>query len=140
MASSLVGLEKLNKRLDAIPRRVRDEVHDELEDIGKDLKEASQGVVPYDQGDLRDAAYSRPSKHENGASVEVGYEGLPYIIVQHEGGWRNLVAWGREMGPTRIRNYTTPGTGPKFLEAPFAERKAQYKVRIRNAAIRGLGE
>lgn len=34
--------------------------------------------------------------------------------------------------------FTTPGTGPKFLEGPFLERRAQYAKRMKDAAREGL--
>lgn len=107
-----------------------------MEDIGKDLKEASQAVVPYKLGDLRDAAYHEVSGGDE-PELEVGYRGLPYIWVQHEGGWINHM--GRN-GPVRIENYTTPGTGAKYLETPFAERKEGYAHDLANAVVKPLKE
>ena len=105
-----------------------------MEEVGSDLKAASQAVVPYEQGDLRDAAYSSVSGGDD-PELEVGYSGLPYIWVQHEGGWISFMGTGE---PKRIEHWTTPGTGPKFLEGPFAERKEQYATDIAEAVIEPL--
>lgn len=142
MSMSLEGADRLQRKLDALPDNVNDEVYDEIRDFGDDVKDRSKERAPYRPGDsdhLRDHAYSHPSKTPNGAECEIGYDGpQDYLMVQHEGGWLDLVAWGVHYGPTRIENYTTPGTGPKFLEAPFAEMKPEGRARITGAAKRGL--
>lgn len=133
------GIDKLVSRFDTLPRHIGSEVTDELQDIGDDLKDASQAVAPYAPGDsehLRDKAYSHVDSTANGATLEVGYDGPQgYLLVQHEGGWKN---YRGQYGPLRISDYTTPGTGPKFLEKPWLAMKPRAIQRVRDAVQRGM--
>lgn len=139
MSIRVEGVDRLTRKLDAMPQRTIDSVYDEMEDIGEDLKAVSQQRAPMLTGELRAQAYVTSSRGVNSASVEVGYDGPEgYLIPMHEGGWRNLRAWGNDYGPTRIEKWTTPGSGPKFIEGPFAETLAVNRRRIRNAVRRGL--
>ncbi len=139
MGFKVEGIERLVRRLEATPARVNARMADELEDVGADLKAVSQSRAPMLTGELRAQAYSEVYKSPGGASVEVGYDGPPeYLLVQHEGGWKNLKAWGNSYGPTRIENYTTPGTSSKFLENPWTEGLPSYKRRVREAVRKGL--
>lgn len=137
MAARVEGVSKLISRFASTPKRVDASVTEELRDIGDDLLDESQERAPYEEGDLRGAAYRDVRNRAGGAVLEAGYAGLPYIIVQHEGGWLNHM--GRN-GPVEIKNYTTPGTGSKFLEGPFAKNLARYKEQVRRAMRKGLRE
>jgi hypothetical protein len=130
------GVERLVAKLDRITPSVYDELGDELDSIGSDLKAKSVSVAPFREGDLRESAYHNLHASYPDLEMTVGYDGPPdYLLVQHEGGWENFMG---EYGPKRIENYTTPGTGPKFLENPWTQNKAQYKRRSQQAARRGL--
>ena len=136
------GDARLERRLTTMPTRVLDEVEDEIKQIGEDLKRESVALAPFRPNEdenpqhLRMQAYTDPSRTNNSVHNEIGYDGpQDYLLVQHEGGWLN---YRGEYGPKRIENYTTPGTGPKFLESPFAENKDNYKRRLRAAAKRGM--
>lgn len=131
MGVRVEGADRLIHKFQRAPALAKFAIVSELHDVGKDLKEKSQAVAPLDEGDLRDHAYSRPA--EGGLGTEVGYEGLPYIIPQHEGGWRNHMG---KNGPVEIQNYTTPGTQSKFLEAPWLENKERYIKAVKDAARR----
>lgn len=146
------GAYRVASKLERIDLNVKLSTRAEMHDIGDDLKNESQRLAPYrpghseDEGEggdnmhLREHAYSDVSKvGPDITELEVGYEGPPgYLLVQHEGGWRNLRAWGRDYGPTQIRNYTTSGTRSKFLEAPWVASLPSNKGRIRGAVRRGL--
>jgi hypothetical protein len=139
MSIEVDGIGSLVSRLGDIPDDVADELRPTLRRIGSDLHRKSLTVAPFLEGDLRAAGFADPIGGGHTPGVEVGYNGpRDYLAVQHEGGWRNLIAWGREMGPTRIENYTTPGTGPKFLERPWLENKGRYSEALQDAARRGL--
>ncbi len=135
----LEGVDRLTRKLNASPARVERRAKDTLSDVGADLKGRSQSVAPYRPGEsdhLRDHAFSEVSSGRGGPELQVGYEGpQDYLLVQHEGGWLNFM--GTE-GPKRIENYTTPGTGPKFLETPYLENKNRYKREIADAVRRAL--
>ncbi len=137
MGFRVEGIERLVRRLEATPARVNARMADELEDIGANLKAVSQSRAPMLTGELRAQAYSEVYKSPTGASVEVGYDGPPdYLLVQHEGGWRRHPSSGE---PTRIENYSTPGTSSKFLERPWLESLPTNKRRVREAVRKGLG-
>ncbi|MDP9488510.1 MAG: minor capsid protein [Actinomycetota bacterium] len=136
MSISTDGFDRLAARFVSAANAAPKAGASAMEEVGKDLKAASRAVVPYEQGDLRDAAYSSVSGGDD-PELEVGYSGLPYIWVQHEGGWINHM--GRN-GPVRIENYTTPGTGAKYLEGPWAENKERYAEEIAEAVVRPLKE
>lgn len=134
MAARVEGVERFSARLANTPRRVNSEVVDTMRKIGADLQGKSQRAAPVDEGALRASAYNRLSSTPNGAELEVGFEGLPYIIVQHEGGWLNFMG---NQGPKKIQEYHRGG-GSKFLEGPFAENLPGYKARVRDAMRKGL--
>ncbi len=133
------GVGKLTAKLSAMPPRTQKRVKVELGEVGKDLKGKSQSLAPYRPGEkehLRDKAFSEVSKGTGGPSLEVGYDGPNgYLFVQHEGMWLNYMG---NRGPKRIRNYTTPGTGAKFLERPWLAGKRAYVEGIKEAAREGM--
>jgi hypothetical protein len=136
MGFGVEGVDRLVGKLEAMPARVKFSVVSELDDIGKDLKADSQAVAPFEEGDLRAQAYSGVFESGDDPYLEMGYDGpRDYLLVQHEGGWRNFMG---QYGPKRIENYTTPGTGPKFLERPWLENKPRYKVAVKDAVRKGL--
>lgn len=134
MAVRVEGADLLARKFSEKPPKIDAAVQAEFRRAGLDLQGKAQSAAPLDQGDLRGSAFTRDA-NLGVPGVEVGFEGLPYIIVQHEGGWRNFM--GR-YGPKAIENYTTPGTGAKFLERPFLENKPRYKKAIREAIRRAL--
>src|SRR5215207_5247713 len=68
-----------------------------LHAIALDLRPKSIAVAPFRVKEpdsewpwhLRETWFSEISTNE----LVMGYQGLPYIIPQHEGGWINLHAW-----------------------------------------------
>lgn len=135
MPFTVSGVDAFSSKLMSIAGKVEGGVKDSLRDSAEDLKDDSQRIVPYEDGDLRDAAYARPIRSEYGPAYEVGYEGLPYIIPQHEGRWVNFM--GR-YGPKAINNYTTPGTGSKYLELPAIAARPAIIAGVKEATRRAL--
>jgi len=85
----------------------------------------SIAVTPEEWGALRGSGTVKPLN--GGKTQEIAYGGAaaPYALVQHEapGGW----------------NYTTPGTGPKYLETPLRENADKVLKLLNEATKRGLG-
>lgn len=134
MPIKVQGVDGATNKLGAIGNRMDSELYRTVKDIGDDLKDASQQRVSVQSGALRDSAYSRPDRSQNGSSVDVGYEGLPYIIPHHEGHWENF------LGQYGHLDMNYPGGGePKWFEKEWLERKEADKVRIREAVRKGLG-
>jgi hypothetical protein len=77
-------------------------------------------------GRLRRSVYAQ---HRPGSS-EVGVS-APYAFYVHEMG----ITVYPERAPI---NWTTSGTGAKYLERPFVENRARYAKRIMDAARDGL--
>lgn len=138
MSITVRGLDRLSARWNGITDLVEASLDSEITDVANDVLDESQALAPYLTGDLRDSAFLKSSRKRGGVEVTFGYEGLPYILVQHEGGWNDLVAWGVHYGPTKIRNYTTPGTGKKFLERPWAASLPATKKRLQDATKRAI--
>lgn len=120
----LVGLKKLEKRLDGIQPDVKRAVSDENEAAGKDLRAEASRRAPIDAppegGTLRSTAFHR--LEDDGMTVVVGFEGgaEEYMWVQHE-----------ELDFEHPR-----GGEAKFLENPWNERKGGYAAAIKKAARR----
>lgn len=93
-------------------------------EVGEDLLSKSLPLTPKDDNDLRLSAGTRPVKQPKGPAVRVGY-GMDYALAVHE------------MSDDET-DWTTPGTGAKYLEGPFAENKKRYASHIKNAARKGV--
>lgn len=127
MASNFVnqaGVSKLQYRFKHISELTEKETVKELKEIGEDLKAESQDVVPYREGDLRNSAYVNQFWEDGNPYVEVGYR-AEYSIAVHENLDPNV-------------EWTTEGTGPKFLERPYAANKTRYAERLKDAGRRAL--
>lgn len=88
-----------------------------LNNFGEHLKGKVIDVTPMDTGELRRSIYIKKATANN-LTVEVGSSGAiaPYNVYVHE--------------IPKI-NYTTPGTGYKFIERPFHEEKDKIKTFIK---------
>jgi hypothetical protein len=82
-------------------------------------------VTPEEFGGLRGSGTVNETNSGKTQRIEFGGPAAPYALVQHEapGGW----------------NYTTGGTGPKFLETPLRENAAGVLKMLNDATKRGLG-
>ena len=84
-----------------------------LNKFGEHLKGKVIDATPMDTGELRRSIYMKEATEEN-LTVEVGSSGAiaPYNVYVHE---------------IPMTNYTTAGTGSKFLERPLYEEKDKIK-------------
>lgn len=88
-----------------------------LNKFGEHLKGKVIDATPMDTGELRRSIYMKEATEGN-LTVEIGSSGAiaPYNVYVHE--------------IPKI-NYTTAGTGYKFLERPFYEEKSKIKTFIK---------
>lgn len=88
-----------------------------LNKFGEHLKGKVIDATPMDTGELRRSIYMKEATESN-LTVEVGSSGAiaPYNVYVHE--------------IPKI-NYTTPGTGYKFIEKPFYEEKDKIQTFIK---------
>lgn len=89
------------KAMRRVDRQVRQAVGEWVAEINQ--KEVLP-VTPKDTGELRDSLYTVSSVTYNGYTLEIGFD-TPYAPWVHE--WPSTVNW------------TTPGTGNKYLERPY---------------------
>ncbi|QIN79599.1 hypothetical protein GBA65_14920 [Rubrobacter marinus] len=116
----LVGAKKLTRRLERMEKGIPAAVRGEVKASREHLAIASARVCPVDTTRLVSAQYDVPT--DRGMGAEVGYrDEEDYFRIVHE----NLdpdVDWQK------------PGSGPKFLETPFAENRDRYAKNIKGAA------
>jgi len=92
-----------NRALRHINKKLENAVVAWVVDVNKDVIR----VTPKDSGDMRSTQYIKTDRHSNGITVETGFR-TPYAPFVHE--WPQTVNW------------TTPGTGNKFLQRPYFNR------------------
>ena len=95
-----------------------------LNKFGEHLKGKVIDVTPMDTGELRRSIYIKRATESN-LTVEVGSSGAiaPYNVYVHE---------------IPKVNYTTPGTGYKYIERPFYEEKDKIKTFIKTEVKKWL--
>jgi Minor capsid protein len=81
--------------------------------MGGDILRLSTPVTPYKHGDLR--VRRRVTPTANGAKVQ---------WLSGHAAVQNL---GRRAGARPFKNYTTPGTGPRFVEAGIKAVKSRLR-------------
>ena len=88
-----------------------------LNKFGEHLKGKVIDVTPMDTGELRRSIYIKRATESN-LTIEVGSSGAiaSYNVYVHE---------------IPKLNYTTAGTGSKFLERPFYEEKDKIQIFIK---------
>lgn len=106
----LGGAKRLEQKLSRKASRMEKAAERTLESVGADLEGKSSRFAPVEIGALRGSSYHEVSSSGGEVSVEVGFKGLEYIIVQHES-----------------LSFQHPrGGSAKFLERPWAESKPRY--------------
>ena len=116
-------LAKINARL---PRAIDDALHEEA--MGLEAESAPLSPVSGIAGDrLRDS--TQINQIPKGYSV--GYY-TKYAAAVHEMGFGKATAG-------KIINWTTPGTGAKFLQRPFEKRLKGMTDRLRRVILKRLG-
>jgi hypothetical protein len=124
---SVQGRKQLAAKIKAASSNVEDRVNRAVAVAGEDLLTVAMPGVPLDEGPLRRSGYV---EHRPGVAV-VGFS-APHAVYAHEMGF--TVYEGREI------NWTTPGTGAKYLTRPFLENRERYAKDIKDAARRGLND
>lgn len=85
------------------------------------------GRTPFKKGPLR--SYTRHERKEYGREFSVivggGAYGVEYAMVQE---------LGRRAGAAPFRHYTTPGTGPRFIEKAFDATGRHFDNYVKEAA------
>lgn len=101
----------------SISKKLRQAITRGLNKYGEDLQGEVINTTPMDTGELRRSIYLKKATEDN-LTIEVGSRGAiaPYNV------------WVHEIPKT---NYTTEGTGHKFLERPFEESKHKIKKFIK---------
>lgn len=85
MATKVEGLERLKKRLGALPAKMKAEVRASLEKSADELVAMQKRLVPVDQGDLRDSIRKEPGAHELSVEVKAGDRKAFYAAFQEFG-------------------------------------------------------
>lgn len=82
-------------------------------------------VTPEEWGALRLSGTQNPKNGGKTREISFGGPAAPYALVQHEapGGWA----------------YSTPGTGPKYLETPLRENADKVLKYLNDATKRAMG-
>lgn len=101
----------------SISKKLNSAVAKGLNKYAERLKEEVINATPMETGELRRSIYKTEATEDN-LVIEVGSRGAiaPYNVYVHE---------------IPRTNYTTPGTGHKFLERPFEETKHLVKEFIK---------
>jgi hypothetical protein len=123
------GLERLHRTLLALRPETRKAAAAELYRCGETILEHSLQVCPLRTGALRSTGtVTLPEEHAGSITVAVGYGGVAsksgqpvdYAYYVHE-----------NMDPGV--HWSTPGTGPKYLERPALEFAPQIGPRVAKA-------
>lgn len=117
---------EVRSRFDA--DKVRQRIAAALNQFGEEVGTAADQVVPVDTGTLKNSRYVTPPESDGDViTVSVGYGGVaaPYALAVHE-----------NMSPTV--HWSTPGTGPKYLENPLKERQGELPDILADAVREAL--
>jgi hypothetical protein len=121
------GRQELVRKLDASRRGGIDGATRGLRLSGEDLLGKAIGVTPLDEATLRQSGSVQPTTGVftdfGGAYVTVGFD-TEYALAVHE--MPDGTSW------------TTPGTGSKYLESPFAENEHLYIGFIKEQTLNGI--
>jgi len=152
---TMTGLESLLDTISRLPDFVKDVAGFEAADIAAEVIVKAKEVVPRDAGNLADSGMSDEYVPGNGISIiELGmWFGAPGVSVGFGATERTIGKSRRSGAATQMglhevdpslyalrmheelfEHYTTPGTGPKYLEKPLLETAPTIVPRI-NAAI-----
>ncbi len=108
---------------------------DALQRSGNDLLGRAVSLAPLRDSDLRESGHVEPAegvRHDaaHRPYVDVIFNQV-YAAAQHEGAPGPPASWAHK---TEL-DYTTPGTGTKYLEGPLLELAARYEAVI-GAAVK----
>lgn len=100
MATRVLGLDRLKRRLAKLPARMKAEVKAALDKSADELVAFQQRQVPVDDGDLRDSIRKQDGRHELEVIVSAGDEKAFYAAMV-EFGTSKTVAQPYFFGPYR---------------------------------------
>jgi len=118
------GLQELFDLAHRIPPEIGMHAKKLFNDFGEDVMEEAKKRCPYDPKrksgtHLRDTAFIRKAESNVKPNTWIGF-GAPHAYLVHED-----IA-----GFHRVKEHSTAGTGPKYLERPFLEKKANLEAKI----------
>lgn len=131
-----VDTARLRRKLDAARENVPDAAQRAVRECAEDLLDTAMPGVPLSvkrypsdpaPGELRQSGYVDHDTHPDGS--EVGFS-APYAYIVHE--------LGIEFYKGYDINWSTPGTGAKYLEKPFVANKGRYAKYVKDEARRAL--
>lgn len=129
--TEITGLESLKQNLtERILNKARSGAASELAAIGEEIMTDSKQVVPVDTGNLMNTGHVAPVEEEpDGVSVTLGYGGpaASYAMLVHE-----------DLTPNR--NWSRPGSGPKYLENPTRQKEPEIPGRLAAAINSALSK
>ena len=142
---SVDGLDSVLSRIDSVAAAIPPAVTDAYRGFAADLMDESQRRVPFRFGDLHDSAFVDPPESDGSTlSLTLGYRGYEYAIYVHEAlegarppspNW----SWTKKAARGEPIEWTTQGTGPKYLEGPANEMESQLPGRVCDAVSSALG-
>lgn len=145
-------------KIKEVAAKVRQELQQATKKFAEEVLTASKKVTPKDLGTLRDSGrVEKGTDDKKLIQYKVGYGGAAkdYALYVHEAlegphavslnwSWAKAAAGrNKQKYQKKTANYihwTTPGTGPKYLENPFKEMRNELPKRLQEALIRGLSE
>lgn len=114
----VTGQKEIKKNLAKFTKKKEARLTKTLSQLGRRTLAKSKKITPKDKGALRKSGFWRIEKKPRGPQVRVGYND-PKAPFVHE-------------MPAEF-NYTTPGTGPKFLEKVIRASRSEYLKMMRKA-------
>jgi len=119
---SLSGMSSMRGKLKAVGVKTKGRSRAAMRDEGKDILAGSQRRVPRDKSNLAATGKYRDTQLKGiniGVEITYGGPGSPQALAIHETppSEHHPRSW---QGVTSI-NFTTPGTGHKYLEKPLRE-------------------
>lgn len=117
-----VKIEDNSKRVIAI---LRNRAVYTLRLFADDVKKESTPKTPKKEGDLRKLVLISSKAHANGAKATILWD-RKYAQYQERG--------MRKDGSHKVRNYTTPGTGPHYAENAVKKKIKHFSKYVEQAA------
>lgn len=126
MKVTLEGRKQLAAKMKKAQADVTTRVNRAVAEVGEALLAEAIPGVPLEHGELRQSGYV---DHRPGEAV-VGFS-APHAVYAHEMGF----SVRPEAAPI---NWTTPGTGAKFLTGPFLRNRERFANHIKSEARKGF--
>lgn len=120
----LEGLKELIDHVHALPEAIGAKSKDAFNEFAGNVMSQAKQVTPYDPErksgtHLKDTGFIRKAASNTKPTVYLGFS-APHAHLVH-----NDIA-----GKRKASHYSTPGTGPKFLERPFQQKRAALEAAI----------